>query len=228
MATNSDYRVLILTSDPATIDEVTAVGRANFERSTCLFWEFGNAETKPEVMRRIEETDYNLIVSYINGIILKPHHLEKATFGAVNVHPAPPEHGGAWGIWSQPVIRRDIRTHHGVTLHEMDVHIDHGTIYRVKRWEVPADATIQSVVEQSFAECLTMYTEAAEELGRSTVGTACFTPTGDQWDPVNRSHTVEDVRAWFVMLDSAHPAHAERVPFNHPRAIAAPPYFDDL
>jgi hypothetical protein len=115
-----------------------------------------------------------------------------------------------------------------VTLHEMDATIDNGTIYRVKRWDVAPDATIQSVYDRSFAECLTMYAQAAEELGRSAVGTACFTPSGDEWDPVNRYHTADDVRAWFAQLDGSHPAHQERVPYNHPHAIAGPPYFDDL
>ncbi|MDX6563361.1 MAG: hypothetical protein QOD65_3175, partial [Gaiellales bacterium] len=41
-------------------------------------------------------------------------------------------------------------------------------------------------------------------------------------------HTVVDVRDWFDALDPAHPAHQERVPFNHPRAIISPPYFDDI
>ena len=49
MAENGDYRVLILTSDGATIDEVTEIGRQNFEHSTVVFWELGNAETKPDV-----------------------------------------------------------------------------------------------------------------------------------------------------------------------------------
>jgi hypothetical protein len=48
------------------------------------------------------------------------------------------------------------------------------------------------------------------------------------WHPTNRNHTVEDVRRWFAALDPDHPAHQERVPFNHPRAIYSPPYFDDL
>ena len=46
--------------------------------------------------------------------------MDKATFGAVNIHPSPPEHPGLWGFFCQPVIRRDIRAHHGTTMHEID------------------------------------------------------------------------------------------------------------
>ncbi len=227
MAENGDYRVLILTSDGATIDEVTEIGRRNFQDSTVVYWELGNAETKPDVIAQIEATDYNLIISHINGVILKPHQLAKATYGAVNIHPAPPENPGAFGIWCQPVIARGIRTHHGTTVHEMDAEIDHGPIYRVDRWEVPEDATIQYVVERSFGDCLAVTAEVAEELARSPDGSGCFTPIDEQWDASNAHHTVEDVRAWFAALDPDHPAHQERIPLNHPRAIISPPYFDD-
>ena len=71
MARNGDYKALIITSDPGTIAEVTEIAGRNFENVSVLFWEMGNrAPTKPEVIRQIEETDYNLIISYINGIIL--------------------------------------------------------------------------------------------------------------------------------------------------------------
>lgn len=228
MAENRDYKVLILTSDPGTIAEVTEIGKRNFENSTVVFWEIGDMSTKPLVLQQIDATDYNLIISHINGIILKRHHLDKAHFGAVNIHPAPPEHGGAWGIWCQPVICRDFRTHHGVTVHEMDEDIDHGPIYRVERWEVSEDATIQSVVERSFADCLTVTAQVAHDLSQSSNGTQSFEQIDETWHPTNRNHTVEDVRRWFKALDPGDPAHQERVPLNHPRAILSPPYFDDL
>ena len=227
MAENGDYRVLILTSDGAKVDEVTEIGRRNFQDSTVVYWEFGNAQTKPGAVEQVEATDYNLIISHINGLILKPHQLAKAAYGAVNIHPAPPEHGGAFGIFCQPVIARGIRTHHGTTVHEMDEQIDHGPIYRVERWEVPEDATIQYVAERSFADCLAVTAEVAEELARSPDGSRCFTPIDEHWDATNCHHTVEDVRAWFAALDPGHPAHQERIVLNHPRTIASPPYFDD-
>lgn len=228
MAENGDYRVLILTSDGETIDEVTDIGHRTFEHSTVVYWEYGNAATKRGAMDQVEATDYNLIVSHINGLILKPQQLARATYGAVNIHPAPPEHGGAFGIWCQPVIARGIRTHHGTTVHEMDEQIDHGPIYRVDRWKVPEDATIQSVAERSHADCLAVTAEVAEELGRSPDGSRCFTPIDEHWSTTNRHHTVEDIRRWFAALDPDHPAHQERIPLNHPRTIGSPPYFDDL
>jgi methionyl-tRNA formyltransferase len=225
---NRDRKVLILTSDSATVDEVTEIGERNFDDVTVLYWEMGNLATRSDVVRQLEATDYDLLVSYINGIILKRQHLARARAGAINIHPAPPEHGGAFGIWCQPVIRRDFRTHHGTTVHEIDEDIDHGPIYRAKRWDVDDGETIQSVAERSFADCLTVWAEVAQELGDGSGGTDCLGLIDEHWHPTNRNHTVEDVRRWFAALDPDHPAHQERVPFNHPRAIYSPPYFDDL
>ena len=116
MPMNADYKALILTSDPGTIDQVTIIANAHFLDPTVIFWEFGNLSSKPAVLKQIDNTDFNLIISYVNGIILKQHHLDRASYGAINIHPAPPEHGGCWGIWAQPVVGRDFRTHHGVTI----------------------------------------------------------------------------------------------------------------
>jgi methionyl-tRNA formyltransferase len=228
MTTQSDYKVLLLTSDPFSIPEITRVGEKNFDNLTVLFWAHGDMTSKPGVLQEIEATDYNLVISYINGIVLKRHHLEKAHFGAINIHPAPPEHGGVWGLWCQPVISRHIRTHHGVTMHEIDEDIDHGAIYHVKRWDVDQDSSIQSVAQRSFAECFMVLEQAARQLSQSPNGTRTFSSMDETWDPTNRHHTIEDVRRWFEALDPSHPAHKERVPFNHPRATFSPPYFDDL
>lgn len=228
MTRNSAYKALVLTSDPGTIDVVERIARAHFADPTVLFWEFGNASTKPQVIQKIEDADFNLIISYVNGIIFKQHHLDRATFGAINIHPAPPEHGGCWGIWAQPVICREFRTHHGVTAHEIDTEIDHGPIYIAKRWAVPAEETIQSVFERSCAECMTLYEEVCEAIAQGSNGTKCFSPSAEKWHPTNRHHTVQDIRRWFAALDPDHPAHRERVWLNHPHAIGRPPYFDDV
>ena len=228
MATNGDYRVLILTSDSNTISEVTEIGEKNFEHVNVVFWEMGNMSTKPEVLHQIDAVDYNLIVSYINGIILKEHHLATAEYGAINIHPAPPEHGGAFGIWCQPVIDRGLPKPSRRRCPRDRPGDRSRPIYRVRRWDVADDEAIQSVAERSFGECLQIFDEVAEELGQSPNGTRCFDRLDESWHPTNRNHTVEDVRRWFEALDPAHPAHEERVLFNHPRAILGPPYFDDL
>lgn len=228
MAEQSDYDVLIITSWHEHLDRLAEIGQRNFSNVAVVYWEVGNLSTKPDVLREIERRDYNLLVSYINGLILRPPHLERAHYGAINIHPAPPEHPGLYGWLCQPVIRRDIRTHHGVTVHEIDEDIDHGPIYRVRRWEVDEDATIQSVFDRSVAECLEIFEEVAEELGHSTNGTRCFPHLDEAWDPTNGHHTIEDVQSWFAALDPAHPAHQERVMYNHPRTVYSPPYFDDI
>ena len=228
MTKNSDYRLLLLTSDPNTVEKVTEIAKSNFANFEVVFWQVGKFDTKPRIMRAIEGSDYNLIVSYLNGIILSPDHLAKATFGAINVHPAPPEHGGTWGTWCQPVIWRDVRSHHGVTVHEIAQKIDTGAICRVRRWDVDPGDSIESVMRKSFSESLDVLAEVMRELGDSEKGSKCFQTLNENWDPTNRHTRIEEIRSWFTKLTPDHPAHKERVIFNHPRAIIRPPYFDDL
>ncbi len=224
----NDYRLLLLTSIPGSEADTAAVAGRYFDDPTVIYWEMGNKATKGDVIARIEATDYNLIISYVNGIILKPHHLRRATYGTINIHPAPPEHGGCWGNWCQPIIDRKSRTHHGVTVHEVDEQIDHGPIYMAERWEVPASATIQSVFEKSVADCMRMLEIVCERISASPLGTRCFAPIADRWHPTNRHTPIEVMRGWFAALAPDHPVHQERIFLNHPRAILSPPYFDDL
>jgi len=48
---NRDSKVLILTSDPRTVAEVTKIGRRNFRAATVIYWELGEASTKPDALR---------------------------------------------------------------------------------------------------------------------------------------------------------------------------------
>jgi len=228
MAGNVDYRVLLLTSIPDLIDSITAVTREHFSHVEGIYWEMGNMEAKREVMKQLDASDYNLIISHINGLILKRHHLARASFGAINIHAAPPEHPGAWGLWCQPVIRRDIRTHHGVTLHEIDEQIDHGPIYAVERWEVGENETIEGVLLKSEEKCREMLEFAAKKLAASPNGTKCFPKIDERWDTSNAHSSVTDIQAWFRDLDPNHPAHNERIFFNHPKGTYSPPYFTDI
>lgn len=222
------YRVLLLTSVPGSTEEVRAIAERYFANVEVIFWEMGNAATKAGVVAEIEAVDYNLIISYISGIILKKKHLQRAGYGAINIHPAPPEHGGCWGLWCQPVVRRQVRAHHGVTVHEIDEQIDHGPICAVERWEVPATATIQHVFERSVSDSARMLETVCAHISKSDQGTRSFVPLSEQWTVTNRNTSIAEIRQWFSALDSTHAAHQERVFLNHPRAIIAPPYFDDV
>ena len=65
------YRLLLLTSIPGSEPEITAIAVKYFANPTVLFWEMGNLSTKADVLKAMDDTDYNLIISYISGIILK-------------------------------------------------------------------------------------------------------------------------------------------------------------
>lgn len=64
-----------------------------------------------------------------------------------------------------------------------------------------------------------------KKLAASTNGSKCFTQINEQWDANNAHHSVADVQAWFRDLN---PDHEERIFFNHPKGMMAPPYFTDL
>ena len=81
MAEKPEYHALVLSSIPETLDEVTAIANEHFEDPTVIYWEMGNTATKAAVLEQIEATPYNVIISYINGIILKRRHLDQAVFG---------------------------------------------------------------------------------------------------------------------------------------------------
>ncbi len=228
MAQNQDYKVLLMTSIPDLINSITAIAREHLLNVESIYWEMGNMETKPDVLKQMKECDYNLLISHINGIILKRHHLDKATFGSINIHPSPPAHPGCWGNWCVPVIKRDIRTHDGVTLHEIDEDIDHGPIYAVERWEVAEDASIESVMVNNIGKCADMLRFAAKELAASPNGSKCFSQIDEQWAVPNGTYTLTEIQAWFRDLDPDHPAHKERVFLNHPKCMISPPYFSDL
>jgi methionyl-tRNA formyltransferase len=227
MARNEDYKVLLVTSLEELAEPIDELAKAHFANAETLLWEMGEKESKPAVMARLDAGGYNLIISYLNGVIFKRRHLDQASFGAVNIHPAPPEHPGLWAFFCQPVIRRDIRRHHGVTLHEIDEEIDHGPIYAVERWDIGESDSIESVMEAAFERSMAMLEFAVKKLAASDCGSKCFSPIDERWDAGNAHHSIEDVRAWFRDLDPAHPAHAERIFFNHPKAIMEPPYFSD-
>jgi methionyl-tRNA formyltransferase len=228
MAQNQDYKVLLLTSIPDLIDTITAVAREHLTHVESIYWEMGNKEAKPDVLNQIAASDYNLIISHISGIIIKRHHLDQAVFGVINIHPSPPAHPGCWGNWCPPVIRRDIRTHDGVTLHEIDEQIDHGPIYKVERWEVAEGSSIEDVMVKNLGKCIEMLSFAAKELAASSNGTKCFSRIDEQWAFANGHYTLSSIQEWFADLDPDHPAHQERVFLNHPKSMISPPYFSDL
>jgi len=63
MARNQDYKVLLLTSLPGIMDDITVMTRADFANVESLYWQMGNKETKSGVLGQIEASGYNLIIS---------------------------------------------------------------------------------------------------------------------------------------------------------------------
>jgi len=64
IARTQHYKVLLLTSLPGIMDDITAMTRTHFSIVESLYWQMGNKETKSGMLGQIEASGYNLIISY--------------------------------------------------------------------------------------------------------------------------------------------------------------------
>ena len=227
MAESPDYDVLVLSS----IRDARRADRhcePAFQDPTVIYWEMGNMATKPGVYRADR------------GDAVQRHH-----FLLQRHHPqAPPSRAGAFRCtqYSSRSTGARWRVRHLVPAghpprcantsrrdgardgsgYRSRADLRGEALGRRRRRDDPVRGS--TVRPRSAWRCATH----GRATGRSPDGTRCFQQIDDTWHPTNRHHTVADVRQWFEALDPAHPAHQERVPFNHPRAIISPPYFDDV
>lgn len=97
----------------------------------------------------------DIIYSVQYHALLKQEHIDKAAHIAVNLHLAPlPEYRGcnqfSFAIW-------DGAKEFGVTLHEIDVRIDHGAILFEKRFPVPDSCWVQELYDLSVREAQKLF-----------------------------------------------------------------------
>jgi folate-dependent phosphoribosylglycinamide formyltransferase PurN len=88
-----------------------------------------------KIKNKLSEMEYDYIISFWSELYLTEDILKRAKKGAINIHPAPPEHPGL-GMFTFPRLFPHLRSHHGVTLHEMDNILDHGKIYQAIRFPI--------------------------------------------------------------------------------------------
>ncbi len=94
--------------------------------------------------------------------LLKAEHIAKAKKMAVNLHLAPlPEYRGC-NQFSFAIID-DAKTF-GVTLHEIDTRIDHGSILFETRFEIPENCWVQDLYEMTERHALSLFQETLAAL----------------------------------------------------------------
>ena len=103
------------------------------------------------------EWEGDLIISFLNYIILPKEILEKAP--AINFHPGPPEHPGSgcmsWGLYSGQKI-------YGVTVHEVNEKVDAGKILKVRRFDISDCESREQLEHKAKTELLTLFYEHTE------------------------------------------------------------------
>lgn len=92
------------------------------------------ATTLPELDAAM--SDRTRLISFGSGVIVPAAILARATAGAYNFHPGPPEYPG---IFPSVFALYDGATRFGVTLHEMATRVDSGPIVAVDDFDIAPD-----------------------------------------------------------------------------------------
>merc|ERR1712137_194306 len=90
----------------------------------------------------LDSLEYEYLISMWNFLFLRKQDFQKATKGAINFHPCPPENPGLCCFIAPYVFNRDF---HGATMHEVDEKLDNGTIYRADRFPVAGLSHLEMV-----------------------------------------------------------------------------------
>eukprot|EP00727_Mastigamoeba_balamuthi_P000148 m51a1_g1013 hypothetical protein (247) ;mRNA; f:614231-615257 len=148
------------------------------------------------------------LVAAWNAPLVPRSVYQRAKLGAVNVHPAPPEHPGN-GAFS--AVRALGRSRHGVTLHEMGPQIDCGKILRVRTFPV-AGMSDEMLVAETGRVFLEMLEEALVFLAKHKCSTADLhdgSADGAHWGPIKYRQSDED--KWLGTYDAGHPIRRLRM-----------------
>lgn len=118
------------------------VVKRHFARVVVVGMPWANSKADDAACRRaLDGLEFDYLVSFWSGLFLRRSDFEKARKGAINIHPAPPEHPGL-AFFTAARLFRDF---HGTTLHEVDAELDHGPIYCAERFAVPPRVRMMDV-----------------------------------------------------------------------------------
>ena len=124
-------------------DQALELCERSFSRVTSCI---GNPYGEPLPEKALEwKGDY--IISYLGRWILPEEVLSKASNGAINFHPAPPEYPGVGCV---NFALYDEVGEYGVTCHHMAPEVDTGEIIEVKRFDVFEYDNVQSIIDKAY------------------------------------------------------------------------------
>lgn len=99
-----------------------------------------------------------LIYSVQYHVLLKADHIAKASEMSLNLHLAPlPEYRGC-NQFSFAIMEE--ATEFGVSIHQLDAEIDHGTLFWEKRFVIPKDIWVEDLVARANIEAYVLFIES--------------------------------------------------------------------
>jgi methionyl-tRNA formyltransferase len=113
-------------------------------------WSGSDPGKRDQLRSRIARYQYELIICYKADLVLLKSKLLKAVRGAINIHPAPPEHPGL-GMYVFPALYPDRRCFGGVTVHQLTSEIDRGPIYECVRFPIPTGMSVSEIRDLTSA-----------------------------------------------------------------------------
>lgn len=98
------------------------------------------------------------IISYLSRWVVPEKLLRRATKGAINFHPAPPEYPG---IGCNNFALYENAARYGVTCHHMASKVDTGPIIAVRRFPIHAADDVASLLKRTYAAQIELFLEIA-------------------------------------------------------------------
>jgi methionyl-tRNA formyltransferase len=106
---------------------------------------------------RAWQGDY--LVSYLSRWVVPDDLLKRASKGAINFHPAPPEYPG---IGCNNFALYENATEYGVTCHHMIAKVDSGPIIAVRRFPVYPEDNVAALLMRTYAAQIDLFLEIGQ------------------------------------------------------------------
>ena len=150
---------------------------------------------------RLVDRDFacDWLISYLCPWVLPASVLEQAARN-LNFHPGPPEYPGI-GCYNFALYEG--AESFGVTCHQMLPKVDSGAIYAVRRFPIPAMATVDVLQDIAHATMMALYLELIESIGK---GEPVEAVTDERWTKeATTTRDMERLRSIPLDADSRKP-----------------------
>jgi len=130
-----------------------------------------------------------------SDLVLPKLVLDRASEGAINIHPAPPRYRGIGG-YTYALFHGD--REYGVTAHHMIEKLDYGRIIRTISFPIYAVDTPSSLRTRAAVYCLALFHEIVDLV----IGGLPLPESGEQW--TSRLHTRSELESFMRGLTTHH------------------------